>query len=64
MKRNKYLQILLILVIFAVIAYSSWRMLKISGSPEYRSVSVIVDNSTSDRWIAFREGLEQGGQEE
>ncbi len=64
MKRNRYLQILLVLVIFIVIAYASWRMLKISGSPEYRSVSVIVDNSTSDRWIAFREGLEQGAQEE
>ena len=64
MIRNRGLQLLLIPGILIAILYSSYRMLQNSGSPGYRSVSVIVDNSTSDRWIAFREGLEQGALEE
>lgn len=64
MIRNRGMQLLLIPGILIAILYSSNRMLQNSGSPGYRSVSVIVDNSTSDRWIAFREGLEQGALEE
>lgn len=30
----------------------------------YHSVAVIVDDSSSDRWTAFKEGLEQGADEE
>ena len=64
MTRNKTLLILLVSGIIAVIIYVSYRMLHVRDEAQYRSVSVIVDNSNSDRWTAFREGLEQGAAEE
>ena len=64
MTRNKVLLSLIISGIIAVIIYASYRMLNVSSEKEYSTVSVILDNSSSDRWTAFREGLEQGALEE
>lgn len=60
MKKNKVYLNLLILVILAVIFYVSYGMLNIGMEVTYYSVSVIVEDSSSDRWNAFKEGLNQG----
>lgn len=64
MTRNKVFLTLIIASIIGLIIYASYRMLNVRSEGEYLSVSVIVDDSSSDRWTAFREGLEQGAAEE
>lgn len=60
MKQNKIYFGLLICAIIAVIAYAAYSMLNYGKEEEIFRVSVIVDNSSDDRWTAFREGLSQG----
>jgi ribose transport system substrate-binding protein len=60
MKQNKVYFGLLICAILAVIAYSAYSMLNYGREETPCRVSVIVDDSSNDRWTAFREGLSQG----
>lgn len=53
----------LIAVLFAMIAYASYGMLNRGQQEKLYPVSVIVDNSSSDRWFAFREGLKQAARD-
>ena len=59
MSKNKWYVALLISLILMVIFYVSNGMLNVGKREEYYSVAVILDNSGSDRWNAFKEGLEQ-----
>ncbi|MCD7868714.1 MAG: substrate-binding domain-containing protein [Clostridiales bacterium] len=60
MNRNRLYLGLVISVILAVIGYVSYEMLNAVREEPYYYVSVIVENSGSDRWNAFKEGLEKG----
>lgn len=60
MGKNKWYMTFLIALILIVIFYVSNGMLNTGKKEEYASVTVILDNSGSDRWNAFKEGLEQG----
>ena len=64
MKKNRLSILLFSAVIFAVIIYSAYGMVNQGKEEDYISVSVIVNDSSSERWDAFREGLEQGAEEE
>lgn len=59
MHKNRLYIGLLIMLLFAVMTWASYKMLNIGKDELSYSVSVIVNNSNSDRWIAMREGLEQ-----
>lgn len=54
---------LLVGAMVAVIGYVSYGMVNIGKKETYYSVAVILDDSSNDRWNAFREGLEQGAEE-
>lgn len=60
MSRNKLYLGVVISSILLVIFYVSYRMLNMEKEEPYYTISVIVENSNSDRWNAFREGLNQG----
>lgn len=59
MRRNKFYFGILILILLVVIGWASYSMLNVGKSEESYSVSVIVNDSNNDRWIALRQGLEQ-----
>ncbi len=59
MRRNKFYFGILILILLVVIVWASYSMLNVGKSEESYSVSVIVNDSNNDRWIALRQGLEQ-----
>lgn len=63
MKKNRLSILLFSAVIFAVIIYSAYGMVNQGKEEDYISVSVIVNDSSSERWDAFREGLEQGAED-
>ncbi len=63
MNKNRIYFGCLIAVVFAVIAYASYGMLNRRQPEKLYPVSVIVDNSSSDRWFAFREGLKQAARD-
>ena len=63
MKRNRISGFLFLLVILAVIGYSAYGMVNQGKDEDYISVSVIVNDSSSGRWDAFRAGLEQGAED-
>lgn len=63
MTRNKIYFGMLILILAAIIAWTSYSMLNVGKKEESHSVSVIVNNSNSDRWIALRQGLEQAAKD-
>ena len=58
-KNNLIYLMALILVIIAFIAFATYGMLDGSKDEEWYPVSVIVENSSSDRFTSFREGLER-----
>ncbi|MDD7218921.1 MAG: substrate-binding domain-containing protein [Clostridia bacterium] len=60
MSRNKVYLSLLVASILAIIFYVSYGMLNIGKENKSYTVSVIVEDSSSDRWNAFKEGLSQG----
>ena len=62
-KNNLIYLMALILVIIAFIAFATYGMLDGSKDEEWYPVSVIVENSSSDRFTSFREGLERGAED-
>lgn len=63
MGKNKVYFGCLIAVVLLLIAYASYGMLNRGQKEKTYPVSVIVDNSSSDRWFAFREGLKQAARD-
>ena len=63
MKKNRISGLLFLLVILAVIGYSAHEMVNQRKDEDYISVSVVVNDSSSVRWDAFRSGLEQGAED-
>lgn len=63
MTRNKIYLGVLLASLFCVIAWASYSMLNVGKKEEIHQVSVIVNNSNSDRWISFRQGLEQAAKD-
>ncbi|MCD7745194.1 MAG: substrate-binding domain-containing protein [Lachnospiraceae bacterium] len=63
MNKNSLYMGLMISAILAVILYTSYGILNGNRELPYYSVSVIVEDSSNDRWNAFKEGLEQGASE-
>lgn len=63
MRKNRLSVILFSAVIFVVIISSAYGMLNQGKEDDYISVSVIVNDSSNERWDAFREGLEQGAED-
>lgn len=63
MGKNKVYFGCLIAVVLLMIAYASYGMLNKGQTEKTYPVSVIVDNSSSDRWFAFREGLKQAARD-
>lgn len=57
--RRKFGFGMLILLLLIVIFISAYSILNIGQQEESYSVSVILDNSSSDRWIVALEGMEQ-----
>ena len=62
-KNNLIYLMALILVIIAFIVFATYGMLDGSKDEEWYPVSVIVENSSSDRFTSFREGLERGAED-
>ena len=58
MKKNRIYFGLLILALVVTIVWTSAGMLGVNKEEKKYSVSVIVNDSNNDRWIAMREGLE------
>lgn len=63
MKKDKLYFGILLLILLQVIVWASSNMLYVRKSEESHCVSVIVDNSNSDRWISLRQGLEQAAED-
>lgn len=63
MARNKVYFSVLIFILLLVIGWTSYSMLNVSIREESYQVSVIVNNSSSDRWILLRQGLEQAAED-
>ena len=63
MKKNRISVILFLAVLLSVIVYSAYGMINQGKDGDYISVSVIVNDSSNARWNAFREGLEQGAED-
>lgn len=63
MNRNKLYFGLLMLVLVIVIVGTAYEMLGAGKQEKSYTVSVIVDDSNNDRWIAMREGLEQAARD-
>ena len=55
--------ILFLMVVLAVIGYSAYGMVDQRKYDDYVAVSVIVNDSSNVQWDAFREGLEQGAED-
>lgn len=63
MKSNHIYFGLLVLIMLVIIGWTAYGTLDIGREEKTYTVSVIVEDSGSDRWIAFREGLEQGAKD-
>ena len=63
MKKNRISAILFLAVILSVIIYSAYGMVNQGKDDDYISLSVIVNDSSNTRWNSFREGLEQGAED-
>lgn len=53
----------LCLAAVAVIIFATYQLVNMGRQDVSYEVSVVVNNSSSDRWIAFKEGLEQGAED-
>lgn len=62
MRKNKATLFLCLSVLLVIISYCAYEMVN-QGKEEYYTVSVIVNDSNNERWNAFREGLEQGAED-
>lgn len=56
---NKIYFEILIFILLVAFAWASYSMINVGKKVKTYAVSVIVNNSNSDRWTAMREGLEQ-----
>ncbi|MDE5910161.1 MAG: substrate-binding domain-containing protein [Lachnospiraceae bacterium] len=63
MNRNKIYFSLLMLILVIVIGGAVYEMLDAGKEEKPYTVSVIVEDSNNDRWIAMRQGLEQAAQD-
>lgn len=63
MNKNRLYFGLIISVLVIIIIWTSVGMLGVNSKEEKYTVSVIVDDSNNDRWIAMREGLEQSAKD-
>lgn len=63
MNRNKLYFGLLMLALVVVIVGTAYEMLDAGKEEKSYTVSVIVDDSNNERWIAMREGLEQAARD-
>lgn len=63
MRRNRVSAVIFLMVILSVIGYSAYGMVNQRKDDDYISVSVVVNDSSNVRWDAFREGLEQGAED-
>ena len=59
MSKNRVLFSGLVLILLLVIGWISYCMLHVGETEETYQISVIVENSNSDRWISLRQGLKQ-----
>lgn len=59
MKRNRLYFGVLILILLLIVGWASYSMLQVGMQEETHSVSVIVNDSNNDRWIALHQGLVQ-----
>lgn len=62
-KNNLMYLMAVIIVIIAFIAFATYGMLDDNKDEEWYPVSVIVEDSSSDRYTSFREGLERGAED-
>ena len=62
-KENRFFVIMLAAVITAILLLSLARFLNGSGQKRY-TVSVVVENSSDNRWTAFRMGVQQAARDE
>lgn len=60
MSRNKMYLAILISSLLVVIFYVAYAMMNIGKEKQHYTISVIVNDSSSDRWNAFKEGMNQG----
>lgn len=60
MSKNKIYLMILISSLLGVIIYVAYGMMNIGKEKQHYTISVIVNNSNSDRWNAFKEGMNQG----
>ena len=63
MKKNRLYFGMLILMLVAVIIWAFYNMLNVGKQETSYRVSVVVENSNSDRWTSLRQGLEQAARE-
>lgn len=63
MKKNQIYFGLLILALIVTIVWTSMGLLGVNRVEKTYTVSVIVNDSNNDRWIAMREGLEQAAKD-
>lgn len=63
MTRDKFYFGMLVLVFVAIIIWTSYAMTGDEKEEETYRISVIVDDSNNDRWIALRLGLEQAAKD-
>ena len=60
--KNRFYFGILILILLMLIVWSSYSALNVGKQEEVCRISVIVNDSNSDRWTALREGLEQAAE--
>ena len=63
MRTEKFWLASVIAALLAVVALVGWQILNLGRTEEAPQVSVIVDNSSLDRWTNFKEGLKQGSKD-
>lgn len=63
MNKNRVYFGMLILTLVAIVVWAFYGMLHVGRDEEYHSVSVIVNDSNSDRWISLRQGLKQAARD-
>ena len=54
---------LIVTAMVAILVYVSYGMINVGKKETYHSVAVVLGDSSHDRWNAFKEGLEQGAEE-
>lgn len=63
MTKNRMYFGMLILALAAIVVWASYSMFHVGRNEKSHSVSVIVNDSNSDRWISLRQGLEQAAKD-